>query len=152
MDMDRHTREKVGYHIGDRSVQSTQCLWDSLPETYRQQAICYPDFWEAYQLVFPKQRLSAIGKETGLTNHLERFNNTLRQRVCRLVRKTLSFSGRSLMGCFSTIYRGLLVRYTLYIVVKRKPCFSRRLENHMSSVLYFIHHYNAKIHTRLLAS
>ena len=120
MDMDRHTREKVGYHIGDRSVQSTQCLWDSLPETYRQQAICYPDFWEAYQLVFPKQRLSAIGKETGLTNHLERFNNTLRQRVCRLVRKTLSFS--------------------------------RRLENHMSSVLYFIHHYNAKIHTRLLAS
>jgi insertion element IS1 protein InsB len=26
------------------------------------------------------------------TNHLERFNNTLRQRVSRLVRETLSFS------------------------------------------------------------
>jgi IS1 family transposase len=26
------------------------------------------------------------------TNHLERFNNTLRQRVARLVRETLSFS------------------------------------------------------------
>jgi len=28
----------------------------------------------------------------GETNHLERFNNTLRQRVSRLGRKTLSFS------------------------------------------------------------
>jgi insertion element IS1 protein InsB len=26
------------------------------------------------------------------TNHIERFNNTLRQRVSRLVRETLSFS------------------------------------------------------------
>jgi IS1 family transposase len=26
------------------------------------------------------------------TNHVERFNNTLRQRVSRLVRETLSFS------------------------------------------------------------
>jgi IS1 family transposase len=29
---------------------------------------------------------------TRKTNHLERFNNTLRQRVSRLVRETLSFS------------------------------------------------------------
>jgi hypothetical protein len=34
----------------------------------------------------------AVGKDTGLTNRVERFNNTLRQRVSRLVRKTLSFS------------------------------------------------------------
>lgn len=33
-----------------------------------------------------------MGKETGLTSYIERFNNTLRQRVSRLVRKTLSFS------------------------------------------------------------
>ncbi|MEP0874222.1 IS1 family transposase, partial [Trichocoleus desertorum AS-A10] len=33
-----------------------------------------------------------VGKETGLTSYIERFNNTLRQRVSRLVRKTLSFS------------------------------------------------------------
>jgi hypothetical protein len=31
-------------------------------------------------------------KKQALTNYIERFNNTLRQRVCRLVRKTLSFS------------------------------------------------------------
>ena len=34
----------------------------------------------------------AVGKETGKTNYIERFNCTLRQRVSRLVRKTLSFS------------------------------------------------------------
>jgi len=33
-----------------------------------------------------------VGKESGETNHVERWNNTLRQRVCRFVRKTLSFS------------------------------------------------------------
>lgn len=30
-------------------------------------------------------------------------------------------TGLSLMGCFSTIYRGLLIRHILHIVVKRKP-------------------------------
>jgi IS1 family transposase len=34
----------------------------------------------------------AVGKATGKTSYIERFNNTLRQRVSRLVRKTLSFS------------------------------------------------------------
>ena len=33
-----------------------------------------------------------MGKEKGKTNHIERFNCTLRQRVSRLVRRTLSFS------------------------------------------------------------
>lgn len=34
----------------------------------------------------------AVGKETGRTSYIERLNNTLRQRVGRLVRKTLSFT------------------------------------------------------------
>ena len=34
----------------------------------------------------------AVGKESGKTNHVERWNNTLRQRVGRFVRKSLSFS------------------------------------------------------------
>jgi IS1 family transposase len=33
-----------------------------------------------------------VGKETGLTRHVERLNNTLRQRISRLVRRALSFS------------------------------------------------------------
>jgi superfamily II DNA or RNA helicase len=34
----------------------------------------------------------SVGKETGETAHVERWNNTLRQRLARFVRKTLSFS------------------------------------------------------------
>lgn len=34
----------------------------------------------------------AVGKESGEPNHIERCNNTLRQRYSRLVRTTLSFS------------------------------------------------------------
>ena len=34
----------------------------------------------------------AVGKETGETAHVERWNNTLRQRLARFVRKTLAFS------------------------------------------------------------
>ena len=55
-------------------------------------AVCYTDFWDSYQGVIPKQRHKAVGKDTGKTNHVERFNNTMRQRISRLVRKTLSFS------------------------------------------------------------
>jgi insertion element IS1 protein InsB len=42
--------------------------------------------------VIPAERHKAITKKTRKTNHIERFNNTLRQRVSRLVRETLSFS------------------------------------------------------------
>ncbi|MEL6604601.1 MAG: IS1 family transposase [Cyanobacteria bacterium J06614_10] len=40
----------------------------------------------------PSNRHRAVGKDSGLTSYVERFNNTMRQRVSRLVRKTLSFS------------------------------------------------------------
>lgn len=56
------------------------------------QAIVYTDFWTAYAAVLPAKRHRTVGKDTGKTSYVERFNNTLRQRVSRLVRKTLSFS------------------------------------------------------------
>ena len=90
--LDANTREVVGCHIGDRSRESARALWQSLPGVYRQCATVYTDFWEAYETVIPARRHRAVGKESGLTNYIERFNNTLRQRVSRLVRKTLSFS------------------------------------------------------------
>lgn len=93
--LDRDTREIVGYAIGDRSREMAQKLWESLPAVYRQCAVSYTDFWEAYEKVFPSKRLKQVGKETGETSHIERFNNTLRQRISRLVRKTLSFSKKA---------------------------------------------------------
>ena len=90
--IDRATREIVGAYVGDRSRQGAKALWRSLPPVYRQCAVCYTDFWEAYQTVIPGKRHRAVGKDSGQTNRIERFNCTLRQRVSRLVRKTLSFS------------------------------------------------------------
>jgi IS1 family transposase len=63
-----------------------------LPDIYRQCAVSYTDFWAAYAAVFPSERHQAFGKASGHTNHIERFNCTLRQRVSRLIRKALSFS------------------------------------------------------------
>jgi IS1 family transposase len=63
-----------------------------MPGVYRQCAVIYTDYWDADESVLPSNRHYAVGKETGLISYIERFNNTLRQRVSRLVRKTLSFS------------------------------------------------------------
>ncbi len=90
--VDRDTREIVAVYVGDRSAKGAQKLWEALPAVYRQCAVCYTDFWSAYEEILPTKQHKAVGKGSGKTNHIERFNCTLRQRVSRLVRKTLSFS------------------------------------------------------------
>jgi len=45
-----------------------------------------------YEGVIPAAQHRAISKLARKTNHVERFHNTLRQRVSRLVREALSFS------------------------------------------------------------
>lgn len=87
----RKTRQVVAYAVGDRSEKTCQKLWEAIPQVYRV-GHCYTDFWSAYQLVIPEEQHSAVGKETGETAHVERWNTTLRQRLARFVRKTLSFS------------------------------------------------------------
>ena len=87
----RRTRQIVAYFIGDRSEQSCRQLWDRVPADYRT-CYSYSDFWDAYGAVIKTGKHYMVGKESGQTNHMERWNNTLRQRICRFVRKTLSFS------------------------------------------------------------
>lgn len=60
--------------------------------------------------MIPPTRHKAITKHARKTNHIEQFNNTLRQQVSRLVRSTLAFS--------------------------------KKVENHVSAIRYFICHYN----------
>jgi insertion element IS1 protein InsB len=112
--LDVTTREIVGVYVGDRSRKGARQLWQSLPPVYRQCAVCYSDFWEAYEQVIPSKRHRAVGKETGKTNYIERFNCTMRQRISRLVRKTLSFS--------------------------------KKIENHIGAIWFFVHHYNQSLH------
>lgn len=108
--MDRRSRKIVGFYVGDRSAEGAQKLWDSLPQSYKENARCFTDFWEAYAKAFPKDRHVASGKEEGNANHIERFNGTMRARISRLVR--LSYS------------------------------FSKKFQNHVAAIAYFIRHYN----------
>ena len=92
----RKRRQVVAYAVGDRSKQTCQRLWEAIAQGYRQ-GHCFTDFWAAYAAVIPEEQHSAVGKETGETAPVERWNNTLRQRLARFVRMTLSFSKSLIM-------------------------------------------------------
>ncbi len=81
----RQTRQVVAFVSGDRSAATWRRLWEKIPEAFRQ-AHCFSDFGEAYQLVIPPEQDTACRKESGETAHVERWNNTLRQRLARFVR------------------------------------------------------------------
>jgi insertion element IS1 protein InsB len=90
--MDATTRQVIAFHVGDRSRDSAKELWAKIPLMYQEQATVHTDQYDAYTGVIPAERHKAITKKARKTNHIERFNNTLRQRVSCLVRETLSFS------------------------------------------------------------
>ena len=87
----RKTRQVVAYALGDRRTQTCLRLWEAISSVYRN-GHGFTDFWAAYSAVIPEEQHTAVGKETGETAHVERWNNTLRQRLARFVRMTLSFS------------------------------------------------------------
>jgi len=105
--MDASSRQIITFYVGDRSRKSARKLWESIPKNYREKAIFYTDDWQAYNGIIPSDRHQVI---KGKSNHIERFNCTMRQRISRLVRKALSFS--------------------------------KKLENHIGAIKYFICHYN----------
>src|SRR6266699_5703673 len=82
--------------IGDRSKETCQKLWDKIPLAYRS-GKCFTDFYSVYKSIIPQDQHYPVGKETGETAHVERWNNTLRQRLGRFVRKTISFSKSDVM-------------------------------------------------------
>ena len=90
--MDARTRQIIAFHVGARSRKSARRLWSKIPKAYRQQATFFTDQYVVYERVIPAAQHRALHKKARKTNHIERFNNTLRQRVSRLVRSALSFS------------------------------------------------------------
>jgi len=87
----RRTRQIVAYVIGSRGEESCRLLWERIPPEYKG-GLCHTDFWAAYAEVLPEEQHRATGEGAGQTCHVERFNNVLRQRMGRLVRRTLSLS------------------------------------------------------------
>jgi IS1 family transposase len=108
--LDVQTRQVIAFHVGSRDKEAARQLWQKIPPVYQQHADFYTDLYESYVDVIPKAQHRRVIKQSGLTNHIERFNNTLRQRVSRLVRDSLAFS--------------------------------KKIENHINAIAYFICHYN----------
>ena len=115
--MCRRTRQIIAFAIEDRSVKTCKKLWKRIPVPYRG-CHSFSDFWDAYEKVFPEETHRSVGKDCGETNHMERWNCTLRQRVARFVRKTLSYSKAEYMHHIVT--RWFIVEYNLSIL--HKPC------------------------------
>ena len=90
--MDATSRQVMAFRVGDRSRKSAKRLWTKIPHAYRQHAMFYTDQYVVYEGVIPAAQHRAICKLARKTNHIERFNNTLRQRVSQLVREAFSFS------------------------------------------------------------
>lgn len=109
----RRPRQIVAHVIGDRSVKTCRKLWSRIPDEYK---VCcsFSDFWDAYEKVFPKETHRSVGKGSGETNHMERWNNTLRQSNARYVRKTLSFSKNDFYH--SLVTRLYIIRYNLSLI------------------------------------
>ena len=87
----RQTRQIVAYLVGDRSAESARALRERIPRDYRRRAT-RSDWLLAYAETFPRRTHRCCDKAEGETCHVERWNCTLRQRLGRFVRKTLSFS------------------------------------------------------------
>jgi insertion element IS1 protein InsB len=97
--LERQSRRIVGLAFGDRSADTCQKLWHSLPADYRRRAICYTDGYAPYKLVLPSKRHRPMPKASGATSLIERFNLTLRNWCANLTRKTLAVSQSIPLHC-----------------------------------------------------
>ena len=89
--LSRNTRQIVAYVIGDRSELTFKRLIRKIPLEYLK-CQSYSDYWKSYAILKAKGNHKQVGKESGQTNHIERHWATLRARITRYVRKSLSFS------------------------------------------------------------
>ena len=87
----RRTGHILALVCGDHRERTCRRLWHRIPPASRG-CLSFSDFWQASVAVFPMETHRCVGKETGETAHMERWNKTLRQRNARYVRKPLSFS------------------------------------------------------------
>lgn len=86
-------RQIVAFHVGGRGREDAEQFLENIPEPIRRKAGFFTDYWRSYQAAIDnEEKHFAVGKQSGMTAYIERFNCTIRQRASRLVRKALSFS------------------------------------------------------------
>lgn len=77
--LDVATRQVIAFHVGSRDREAARELWKKIPDRYQEKATFYTDLYESYVGVILQSRHRRVTKQCGLTNHIERFNCTLRQ-------------------------------------------------------------------------
>lgn len=85
-------RQIIAFHVGSRSSVDALLFYEKIPDIFKEETGFFSDYWQAYVDIFKENNHFGVGKDSGLTAYIERFNGTLRQRCSRLVRKALSFS------------------------------------------------------------
>ena len=86
----RRTQQLVGWHLGKRDQVSANYFFVEIPSKYsigRSRS----EPWHCYEC-WPKEKHRIGEKGTGETSYIEGFNNIIRQRLGRFVRKTSPFS------------------------------------------------------------
>ncbi len=108
----RQSKQIVAFHMGCRGIKTCKKLWRKLQEIGIKGRL-HTDLWKAYATVFPKDQ-HVPHEKRGATNHIERFNGTLRSRLSRLVRKTYSFA-KSYRNLFLSL-RFFITNYNLSLL------------------------------------
>jgi len=109
--LDAKTRQILAFHVGDRSRESARQLWGKNNRRFTGNTLPFiPIFMILMWMSSQKNKHVRVPRTPVYTNHIERFNCTMRQRVSRLVRDSLAFS--------------------------------KKLDNHIGAIRYFICHYN----------
>jgi len=117
----RRTRQIVAWMWGERDALTAQDVWAKVPAQYKH-CRCFADGLEAYAHAIPPDQLHQQTQKQH-TNHEERFNATLRGRVGRLVRKTLSFSKNLFMH---------IVHLRLFLHTYNRDCARRYQASHQT--------------------
>jgi insertion element IS1 protein InsB len=87
----KRTKQIVAYHLGSRDSQDCKLFWDKVPKGYKE-VQTYSDLHYTYDEVLSSYKHKSKSKKSDLTTKIERFNLTIRNKIGRLVRKSLSYS------------------------------------------------------------
>jgi insertion element IS1 protein InsB len=90
--MHSKTKQILAFHIGKRNKASGETLMAKLPEDLKKKPTFTQINSQLTMKLSPLKQHTPLGKESGKTSYIQRFNCTIRPRCARLVRKTLSFS------------------------------------------------------------